>query len=163
MGLSEGQCDAFLWFFFQSLDKTGLSSPRDVTLWYGSSSFLWKYTSVFLTTRSLGILTTAFGAITLGSKTAFSDLAGSFVILSSTSYVLCILPNALTGRRYIPRGYFWMGRAGMFVNVIASVFIIFFNIMFCFRKSPTLYSKLAMACANTSFSQPLRTLQPSLL
>ncbi|KAF7358311.1 putative choline transport protein [Mycena venus] len=39
-----------------------------------------------------GILTTAFGAIQLGSKTAFADLGGSFIILSTTSYAMAILP-----------------------------------------------------------------------
>src|ERR1700761_8965746 len=37
-----------------------------------------------------GVLTTALCAITLGSKTAFTDLAGSFIILSSSSYALAI-------------------------------------------------------------------------
>jgi len=72
------------------------------------------------------------GAITLGSKTAFSDLAGSFVILSTTSYAMCFLPNILTGRRNIPPGAFWMGKAGFAVNGIAVLFIILFNIMYCF-------------------------------
>jgi choline transport protein len=80
-----------------------------------------------------GVLTTAFGAITLGSITAFTDLAGSFVILSSMSYVLAIGPNILTGRRFIPKGTFHMGTAGLFVNIVSVVFIIFFDIMFCFR------------------------------
>jgi choline transport protein len=66
--------------------------------------------------------------------TAFSDLAGSFVILSSMSYVLAIAPNILTGRRFMPKGSFYMGAAGWLVNVISVVFIIFFDIMFCFRQ-----------------------------
>jgi choline transport protein len=79
-----------------------------------------------------GLLTNALGAITLGSKTAFSDLAGSFVILSTASYAMCFIPNMLTGRRNIPPGAFWMGKAGFAINGIASLFIILFNIMFCF-------------------------------
>jgi choline transport protein len=79
-----------------------------------------------------GLLTNALGAITLGSKTAFSDLAGSFVILSTASYAMCFIPNMLTGRRNIPPGAFWMGKAGFVVNGLASLFIILFNIMFCF-------------------------------
>lgn len=79
-----------------------------------------------------GILTVALGAITLGSKTAFTDLAGSFIILSSTSYVLAIAPNLFTRRKYMPPGPFHMGSAGYIVNALACVFVIFFNILFCF-------------------------------
>jgi choline transport protein len=80
----------------------------------------------------VGLMTTALGAITLGSKTAFSDLAGSFIILSSTSYALAFGPNLFTGRKYMPIGPFHMGKIGFAVNAIAVVFIIFFNILYCF-------------------------------
>ncbi|KAJ7936905.1 choline transport protein [Mycena leptocephala] len=77
------------------------------------------------------ILTTAFGAIQLGSKTALSDLGGSFVILSTTSYAMAILPHLLSGRKNVPQGPFWMGRAGFFVNTISVLLIVFTNMMFC--------------------------------
>ncbi|KAH0541566.1 hypothetical protein FGG08_003978 [Glutinoglossum americanum] len=79
------------------------------------------------------VLSSALGAIPLGSKTAFLDLAGSFVILTTTSYALAIGPHLLTGRRHVPPGPFWLGRAGFFINALAVILIIFFNIMFCFR------------------------------
>ncbi|KAK5443446.1 hypothetical protein LTS15_010591 [Exophiala xenobiotica] len=79
-----------------------------------------------------GILTIGLGAITLGSKTAFTDLAGSFVILTSTSYALAFAPNMFTGRRYMPVGPFHMGKWGYLVNGLATFFIIFFNIFYCF-------------------------------
>ena len=53
-----------------------------------------------------GIMTTAFGAITLGSKAAFSDLVGSFVILTTTSYALAIGGHLFTGRKNLPIGPF---------------------------------------------------------
>ncbi|KAJ7730277.1 choline transport protein [Mycena olivaceomarginata] len=77
------------------------------------------------------ILTTAFGAVQLGSKTALSDLGGSFVILSTTSYAMAILPHLLSGRKNVPQGPFWMGRAGFFVNTISVLLIVFTNVMFC--------------------------------
>lgn len=80
------------------------------------------------------ILCSGFGAIALGSKTAFSDLVGSFIILTSVSYLLAILPHLLTGRRNVNPGPFWMGRFGFVVNAVACLLIIFFDIMFCFRK-----------------------------
>lgn len=81
------------------------------------------------------VLCTAFGAIQLGSKTAFTDLVGSFIILTSTSYALAIGAHLCTGRKNVPHGPFWMGKAGWVVNGLAVLFVVFFNIMFCFRKS----------------------------
>ena len=72
--------------------------------------------------------------IALGSKTAFIDLAGSFIILSTTSYVLAILPHMLTGRKNVPRGWFWMGKYGFVINFISVLLTIFFDIFFCFRS-----------------------------
>ncbi|KAJ7731511.1 choline transport protein [Mycena metata] len=80
----------------------------------------------------LAILTTAFGAIQLGSKTAFADLGGSFVILTTTSYAMAILPHLLSGRKNVPRGPFWMGRAGFFINTMSVLLIVFTDVMFCF-------------------------------
>jgi choline transport protein len=83
----------------------------------------------------VGIMTTGLGAITLGSTTAFSDLAGSFIILSSTSYALAFGPNLFTGRKYMPVGPFHMGKLGFAVNALAVLFIVFFNILYCFPYS----------------------------
>ncbi|KAJ7798090.1 choline transport protein [Mycena olivaceomarginata] len=77
------------------------------------------------------ILTTALGAVQLGSKTALADLGGSFIILSTTSYVMAILPHILSGRKNVPQGPFWMGRAGFFVNTISVLLIVFTNVIFC--------------------------------
>jgi amino acid transporter len=105
-----------------------------------------------------GIMTTAFGAITLGSKAAFSDLVGSFVILTTTSYALAIGGHLFTGRKNLPIGPFckftssiygllqtilsvrvlthWvvtgLGKWGYGINAVAVITIIFFNIIFCF-------------------------------
>jgi amino acid transporter len=79
-----------------------------------------------------GIMTTAFGAITIGSHTAFSDLVGSFVILTTASYAIAIGAHLFTGRKNIPRGPFWMGKAGFVINAIAFILIILFNVLFCF-------------------------------
>lgn len=78
------------------------------------------------------VLCTAFGAIQLGSKTAFTDLVGSFIILTSMSYFLAIFPHMLTKRANVPKGNFWMGNFGYVINGISCVLIIFFNIFFCF-------------------------------
>jgi choline transport protein len=82
-----------------------------------------------------GLMTTAFGAITLGSHAAFSDLVGSFVILTTTSYALAIGGHLFSGRKNLPQGPFWMGKMGYAVNGIAVISIVFFNIIFCFPYS----------------------------
>jgi choline transport protein len=82
-----------------------------------------------------GIMTTAFGAITLGSQAAFSDLVGSFVILSTVSYALAIGGHLFTGRKNIKPGPFWMGNAGYYINAIAVILIVFFDVIFCFPAS----------------------------
>jgi len=81
------------------------------------------------------VLCTGFGAIALGSATAFTDLVGSFIILTTVSYLLAILPHLLTGRKNVPQGPFWMGKMGYVVNALACILIVFFDIFFCFRKS----------------------------
>ena len=78
------------------------------------------------------ILCTAFGAIQLGTKAGFNALVGSFIILTTMSYLLAILPHLLSKRQNTPKGPFWMGDAGFVVNGIACVLIVFFNIFFCF-------------------------------
>ncbi|KAF2173300.1 hypothetical protein M409DRAFT_49762 [Zasmidium cellare ATCC 36951] len=77
------------------------------------------------------VLTTGFGAIQLGSKTAFTDLVGSFIILTTMSYFLAFFPHILSKRSNVPPGPFWMGKAGYVVNGVACVLIVFFNIWFC--------------------------------
>jgi len=106
--------------FFSNVNET-LSCPIPATLF-------------------VAIISTALGAIPLGNPTAFTALAGSFIVLTSVSYALAIAPNIFTGRKYMPRGPFWMGKYGYAVNVISVVLIIFFDIIYCFRKyfhSPT--------------------------
>lgn len=80
-----------------------------------------------------GVMTTALGAMTLGSRAAFSGLVGSFVVLTTVSYLIAILPHLLTGRKNVRRGVFWMsGPLGYIINTIACVLIVLFDTMFCF-------------------------------
>ncbi|KAF7186907.1 Choline transport protein [Pseudocercospora fuligena] len=76
------------------------------------------------------ILTTGFGAIQLGSKVAFTDLVGSFIILTTASYFLAFFPHILSRRSNVPKGPFWMGSAGYLVNGIACTLILFFIFWF---------------------------------
>lgn len=83
------------------------------------------------------ILCLGLGAIQLGSATAFSDLVGSFVILTTTSYLLAIFPHLLSRLSQagpnIPKGPFWMGPIlGPLMNGLAVLLILVTNVMYCF-------------------------------
>ncbi|KAF2400226.1 choline transport protein [Trichodelitschia bisporula] len=85
----------------------------------------------------------ALGAIPLGSKTAFQDLVGSFIILTSTSYACAIAPHLFTGRKNVPFGPFRLGKWGFPIQAAAVLLIVFFNVMFCFPYAmPTSVSSM---------------------
>ena len=80
-----------------------------------------------------GVFATVLGCIYMGSATAFSAFVGSFVVLSTLSYLAAILPHLLTMGRNVTPGWFWMkGATGFVVNGISSAYIIVFIIIFCF-------------------------------
>ena len=82
------------------------------------------------------VITTALACIYLGSQTAFSAFIGSFVVLSSISYLAAILPHLLSGRSEIAPGWFSMkGPVGYVVNAVACLYIIVFVVIFCFPFS----------------------------
>lgn len=83
-----------------------------------------------------GVFVTVLGCIYVGSKTAFSAFVGSFVILTTLSYVTAILPHLLSGRKSVVPGWFWMkGLSGFVVNGITCAYIIVFIVIFCFPFS----------------------------
>lgn len=58
---------------------------------------------------------------------------GSYIILSTLSYLTAILPHLLSGRVNFVPGWFWMrGPLGFVVNGIVCVYIIVFIVIFCF-------------------------------
>ncbi|GAM39634.1 hypothetical protein TCE0_034f11341 [Talaromyces pinophilus] len=83
------------------------------------------------------IFATGLGAIPLGSSTAFIDLTGSFIILTTVSYAIPIVANMLTRQKYLPKGPFQLGRGAtsQFVGWGAVVLIMFFNVFYCFPYS----------------------------
>jgi len=83
-----------------------------------------------------GIISALLGCIYVGSQTAFNAFIGSFVVLSSLSYLAAILPHFLSKRTNVAPGWFWMkGVSGFLVNGIASLYIIAFVLIFCFPFS----------------------------
>ncbi|KAF4555697.1 Amino acid permease-like protein 15 [Elsinoe fawcettii] len=76
---------------------------------------------------------TLLALIYLGNSTAFSALIGSFVILTTISYLLAILPHLMSKRKTVEPGAFFMsGPTGYIVNIISCLFIVVFDILFCF-------------------------------
>ena len=79
------------------------------------------------------VFSTAMGCIYVGSTTAFSAFVGSYVILSTLSFLSAILPHLLSGRKNVTPGWFWMkGMIGFIVNGISCAYIIVFVVVFCF-------------------------------
>lgn len=85
-------------------------------------------------TLFVAVVASGLGAIPIGSSVGFSNLTGSFIIISTVSYAIPFACNILTGRKHFPRGPFHLGNMGVAINGLAVLFIILFDIFFCFRK-----------------------------
>lgn len=87
----------------------------------------------FNATLCCGIITTLLGCIYVGSSTAFNAFVSSFVQLTTVSYLIAILPHLLSRRANVTPAWFWMnGMTGYVVNIVTCLFIIAFDIIFCF-------------------------------
>ncbi len=92
-----------------------------------------KHKNPFNATIACGCIVTLLGLIYVGSLTAFSAFVGSFVVLTTLSYLAAILPHILTRRRYVSPGPFWMPDAVSYVvGGISCAYIIVFVIIYCF-------------------------------
>ncbi|KAI0126580.1 amino acid/polyamine transporter I [Xylariales sp. AK1849] len=85
------------------------------------------YSTLFVT-----VIATGLGAIPLGSPTAFINLTGSFIVLTTISYAIPFVANMATGRKYFPAGPFHLGKFGFVINGVAVLFITLFDILYCF-------------------------------
>ncbi|KAF2484089.1 amino acid/polyamine transporter I [Neohortaea acidophila] len=95
------------------------------------------------------IIVTALGAIYVGSTTAFNAFVGSYIVMSSSSYIAAILPNLLTGRKNIEvYGPFHLqGALGFLMNGIACSYMIVWFVIYCFPYSlPTDAQTFNYAC-----------------
>ena len=93
-----------------------------------------RFDMPFNATIVTAILVTILGAIYVGSLTAFNAFVGSFIIMSSSSYIAAILPNLLTGRKNIEvYGPFHLkGIWGFILNGIACAYMIVWFVIYCF-------------------------------
>ncbi|KAF2804801.1 uncharacterized protein BDZ99DRAFT_543613 [Mytilinidion resinicola] len=82
-----------------------------------------------------GIMT-AMGCIYVGSSAAFNTFVGSFVLLSSSSYIASLLPLALRGRKGIEFSVFRLrGGLGFLLNFLACGFMLMTFVVYCFPYS----------------------------
>ncbi|ORY62450.1 amino acid permease [Pseudomassariella vexata] len=99
-------------------------------------------------TISTAALVTVLGCIYVGSTTAFNAFVGSFILLSSSSFLAAILPNLLTGRRNVKYGPFHLrGWIGFTLNGIACAYMLVWFIIYSFPYAlPTDASSMNYAC-----------------
>lgn len=126
----------------------GRDDATPFAAWIGAVSARWE--SPLFATLACGILLTGIGAIYVGSLTAFNAFIGSFAVLTTVSYLLAILPHALSGRKRIRPGPFWMGRVGMAVNLVACAYIAVTVVIYCFPYAlPTAADSMNYTCLIT--------------
>ncbi|KAK2624476.1 hypothetical protein QTJ16_006426 [Diplocarpon rosae] len=107
-----------------------------------------RFQSPFNATIFCTVFCTTLGAIYVGSSTAFNAFVGSFVVLTTLSYLAAILPFIVTRRftrlsagsgpytNNLRPGPYQMGHyLGYAVNVIACSYIIVFVVIYCFPYS----------------------------
>ena len=94
------------------------------------------------------VLVTVLGCIYVGSTTAFNAFVGSFILLSSSSFLAAILPNLLTRRRNIRYGPFHLkGWIGFAVNGIACAYMLVWFVIYSFPfYLPTDATSMNYAC-----------------
>jgi choline transport protein len=92
-----------------------------------------KWGNPFNATLVCGLINTILGCIYIGSSTAFNAFVGSFIVLSSMSYLAFILPNILTQRRHVIKGPFTMPDPVFYtVASVACGYMIVWIPIYCF-------------------------------
>ncbi|KAF2736306.1 amino acid transporter [Polyplosphaeria fusca] len=92
-----------------------------------------KYENPWNATLMCGVVNTILGCIYVGSTTAFSAFVGSFIVLTSASYLAFILPNLFSRRRHVIPGPFSMPDPVFYVVAgLASAYMCAFIVVFCF-------------------------------
>jgi amino acid transporter len=122
-----------------------------------------RFKNPFNATLFCGCFSTVLGAIYVGSSTAFNAFVGSFVVLSTLSYLAAILPFIFTRRFSRPTqeagpyinsmrpGPYQMGhKLGYAVNITSCLYIIVFVVIYCFPYSmPVTPVNMNYACLIT--------------
>ncbi|CAL3967161.1 hypothetical protein PZA11_003555 [Diplocarpon coronariae] len=107
-----------------------------------------RFRNPFNATLCCAAFCTVLGAVYVGSSTAFNAFVGSFVVLTTLSYLAAILPFILARRFARPSagpgpctnslrpGPYQMGHyPGYAVNIVACAYIVVFVVIYCFPSS----------------------------
>lgn len=105
----------------------------------------------FNATLACGVVCTVLGCIYVGSSTAFNAFVGSFVVLSTLSYLAAILPHVLSRRAYVIPGPFWMPTLVAYAILgISCAYIVAFVVIYCFPYSlPVTAQNMNYSCLIT--------------
>ncbi|KAF5692281.1 cholin permease [Fusarium circinatum] len=87
-------------------------------------------------TLFVAVIASGIGAIPLGSSVGFSNLTGSFIIITTVSYAIPIVSNVLSGRKRFSPGPFHLKNFGYWINGLTILLIVVFDVFFCFPISP---------------------------
>ncbi|KAF4548068.1 Amino acid permease-like protein 22 [Elsinoe fawcettii] len=91
------------------------------------------FRSPFNATLVCAAICTVMAAIQVGNTTAFGAFVGSFVVLMMASFLCCLIPHLLSGRKYVVPGPFWMPSwLSTPLLTIANVYMLCFTVIFCF-------------------------------
>ena len=77
-------------------------------------------------------LVAVLGCLYLGSYTAFNSMVTACIVLLYISYAVPVVCLLIRGRENIRHGPFWMGRFGLFANVVLLVWTAFTFVMYSF-------------------------------
>lgn len=87
----------------------------------------------FNATLACAVANSVLGAIYVGNSTAFAAFVGSFIVMSSCSYLAFILPNILSRRRHVVKGPFTMPAPVFYVVAcVASAYMLVWIVIYCF-------------------------------
>ncbi|KAF2453461.1 putative choline transport protein [Lineolata rhizophorae] len=99
--------------------------------WMGTVSKRWH--NPWNATLVCGGVCTVMGCIYVGSTTAFNAFVGSFVVLTTLSYLAAIMPHMLTRRATVVPGPFWMPNPVAYpVMFLSCGYIMMSVIIYCF-------------------------------
>jgi hypothetical protein len=83
------------------------------------------------------------GCIFVGSALAFEPFVGSFLVLTTLSYLATLLPFFFSGRRSVPAGPFFVrGIAGFVVSAVSCAFMLVWLVFYCFPYVYTVTARI---------------------
>lgn len=109
----------------------GRDDATPFSKWIGKVDSKWE--NPFNATLACGVINTILGCIYIGSSTAFSAFVGSFIVLSSLSYLAFIVPNIFSRRKHVVKGPFTMPDPVFYiVACLASAYMVVWIPIYCF-------------------------------